>query len=142
MCNNSSAGIIGKKHSFDSYGRPELTQILSKPEGVDVAKEFLQGQYYDSYGRVSSQILPNSLQVYLGYNAAGYQDRIVQQDGTELSAVTAMDDAGRITAMRFVGNATRSVQVSAGTGFLLKVSRQWLVARNVYQVSYSYTKPR
>jgi RHS repeat-associated protein len=137
QCATTVAPDYQEKYSFDRYGRPELTHILSQPKGVAVAKEFLQGQYYDSYGRVSSQILPNSLQVYLGYNAAGYQDRIVQQDGTELSAVTAMDDAGRITAMRFVGNAARSVSYQPERGFIDSITAM-AGGQNVYQVSYSY----
>ncbi len=138
QCATTAAPDYREKYSFDSYGRPQLTHVLSQPKGASAAKAFLLGQYYDSYGRISSQILPNSLQVDLGYNAAGYQDRIVQQGGTELSAVTAMDDAGRITGMRFVGNATRSVSYQPERGFIESITAM-AGGQNVYQVSYSYT---
>ena len=55
-----------KTYNYDKYGRPG-----SVTTRLDNEKEFINAYLYDSYGRVSTQILPNNFKVKNTYNSYG-----------------------------------------------------------------------
>lgn len=83
-------------------------------------------------------MLPGGVTVKQEYNAAGYQYQTIA-DGTVISEIKAMDDAGRVTQAAFVGGSKRSVEYTPERGFIKNIEVQDGLNKTLYTVDYGYS---
>jgi RHS repeat-associated protein len=83
-------------------------------------------------------LLPGGVTVKQEYNAAGYQYQTIA-DGTVISEIKAMDDAGRVTQAAFVGGSKRSIEYTPERGFIKNIEVQDGLNKTLYTVDYGYS---
>ena len=83
-------------------------------------------------------MLPGGVTVKQEYNAAGYLYQTIA-DGTVISEIKAMDDAGRVTQAAFVGGSKRKVAYMPERGFIKNIEVQDGLNNTLYTVDYGYS---
>jgi RHS repeat-associated protein len=128
---SATTARYSETQTYDLYGRPASSE--QKHSG----KSFSQATSYDTYGRVSQQVLPLGRVITLGYQN-GYQKGVYEfPGGALLSEVESMDAAGRVTKEKLYGNTSRATAFDANRGFVDSISVS-AGERSVYNVSYDY----
>lgn len=83
-------------------------------------------------------MLPGGVNVKQEYNAAGYQYQTIA-DGTVISEIKAMDDAGRVTQADFMGGSKRKVAYMPERGFIKNIEVLDGLNKTLYTVDYGYS---
>ena len=83
-------------------------------------------------------MLSGGVNVKQEYNAAGYQYQTIA-DGTVISEIKAMDDAGRVTQADFVGGSKRKVAYMPERGFIKNIEVQDGLNNTLYTLDYGYS---